>query len=256
MLPLGDSPQAQEIAKKLAQKLNELKERINTAVVNRVVEDFIDIVTPLKQFTEAVLAPEGTPNREQNFSDKAQNLQQFSNRAVKTARICAAGGSGGNKKLAEALQSISNQVESLTPQLISAGSIRLNYPTSKAADEHFENLRQQYADTLTKMRNLCDEATDSGDFIKASEEQMKKHTFLCEEAIKNRQPQKMVDNTSAIARLANRVLLRAKQESDNSEDPNFIEDVSRASEALQNSKCWVFTKVYFVVFSGKFASIF
>lgn len=50
----GDSPEAQEIARKLAQKLNELKERINNAVVNRVVEDFIDIVTPLKQFTEAV----------------------------------------------------------------------------------------------------------------------------------------------------------------------------------------------------------
>lgn len=44
----------------------------------------------------------------------------------------------------------------------------MNYPTSKAADEHFENLRQQYADTLTKVRNLCDEATDSSDFIKAS----------------------------------------------------------------------------------------
>lgn len=85
------------------------------------------------------------------------------------------------------------------------------------------------------MRNLCDEATDSGDFIKASEEQMKKHTFLCEEAIKNRQPQKMVDNTSAIARLANRVLLVAKQESDNSEDPSFIDEVNRASDSLQNS---------------------
>lgn len=68
------------------------------------------------------------------------------------------------------------------------------------------------------------------------EEQMKKHTFLCEEAIKNKQPQKMVDNTSAIARLANRVLLVAKQETDNSEDPHFIDNVSRASEALQNSK--------------------
>lgn len=65
---------------------------------------------------------------------------------------------------------------------------------------------------------------------------MKKHTFLCEEAIKNRQPQKMVDNTSAIARLANRVLLVAKQESDNSEDPNFIDDVNRASDALQSSE--------------------
>lgn len=48
-------------------------------------------MTPLKQFTEAVLAPEGTPNRDQNFSDKAANLQQFSNRAVKTAKMVAAG---------------------------------------------------------------------------------------------------------------------------------------------------------------------
>ncbi|XP_063923674.1 vinculin isoform X2 [Zophobas morio] len=231
----GNSPEAQEIARKLSQKLHELKERINQAVVNRVVEDFIDIVTPLKQFTEAALAPEGTPNRDQNFSDKAANLQQFSNRAVKTAKMVAAGGSGGNKKLAESLQSAANQVDSLTPQLVSAGSIRMNYPTSKAADEHFENLRQQYADTVTKMRNLCDEATDSADFIKASEEQMRKHTFLCEEAIKNKQPQKMVDNTSAIARLANRVLLVAKQESDNSEDPAFIDDVNRASDGLQGT---------------------
>ncbi|VEN57814.1 unnamed protein product [Callosobruchus maculatus] len=231
----GNTPQAHELARKLSQKLHELKEKINSAVVNRVVEDFIDIVTPLKQFTEAVLAPEGTPNRDQNFHDKAANLQQFSNRAVKTAKMVATSTSSGNKKLAEALQIAANQVESLTPQLISAGSIRMNYPSSKAADEHFENLRQQYADTITKVRNLCDEATDSADFIKASEEQMKKHTFLCEEAIKNRQPQKMVDNTSAIARLANRVLLVAKQESDNSEDPHFIDTLNRASDALQNS---------------------
>lgn len=71
--------------------MHELKEKIQQAVTNRVVEDFIDIVTPLKQFTEAVLAPEGTPNRDQNFSDKASNLQNFSNRAVKTARMVAAG---------------------------------------------------------------------------------------------------------------------------------------------------------------------
>ncbi|CAG9818715.1 unnamed protein product [Phaedon cochleariae] len=231
----GNSPQAQEIARRLSQKLHELKEKINQAVVNRVVEDFIDIVTPLKQFTEAALAPEGTPNRDRNFADKASNLQQFSDRAVITAKMVAAGGSSGNKKIAEALQIAANQVDSLTPQLISAGSIRIDYPSSKAADEHFENLRQQYADTLIKVRNLCDEATDSGDFIKASEEQMRKHTFLCDDAIKNKQSQKMVDNTSAIARLANRVLLVAKQESDNSEDPNFIDNVSRTSELLQNS---------------------
>lgn len=158
---LGDSPQAKEIARyiswivnvklkslvscelmyysihrQLAQKLHELKNRIQSAVVNRVVEDFIDITTPLKQFVEAVNVPEGTyqlfytkcvrylllytfvklslftgtPGREENFARKAQNLQNFSNRAAKTARMVAAGGGGGNKKLSEALLSSANQV--------------------------------------------------------------------------------------------------------------------------------------------------
>ncbi|XP_076630408.1 vinculin isoform X8 [Colletes latitarsis] len=231
----GNTPRAQDIARQLSHKLYELKNRIQQAVVSRVVEDFIDITTPLKQFTDAVLAPEGTPGRDQNFNDKTHALQTFSNRAAKTARMVAAGGSGGNKKLAEALTASASQVESLTPQLINAGRIRMTYSHSKAADEHFENLRQQFAETMQRARALCDEATDSGDFIRTSEEQMQKHSFLCEEAIVKSHPQKMVDNTAAIARLANRVILVAKQESDNSEDPAFIQRVNQATDILQNS---------------------
>ncbi|XP_024941979.1 vinculin isoform X19 [Cephus cinctus] len=230
----GNTPRAQDIARQLSQKLYELKNRIQQAVVSRVVEDFIDISTPLKQFTDAVLTPEGVPGRDQNFNDKAHALQTLSNRAAKTARMVAAGGSGGNKKLAEALVASANQVESLTPQLVNAGRIRMTYPSSKAADEHFENLRQQYAETIQRARALCDEATDSGDFIRTSEEQMQKHSFLCEDAIAKGQPQKMVDNTAAIARLSNRVILVAKQESDNSEDPAFIQRVNHAADVLQN----------------------
>ncbi|XP_031370906.1 vinculin isoform X13 [Apis dorsata] len=231
----GNTPRAQEIARQLSHKLYELKNRIQQAVVSRVVEDFIDITTPLKQFTDAVLTPEGSLGRDQNFNDKTHALQTFSNRASKTAKMVAAGGSGGNKKLAEALTTSASQVESLTPQLINAGRIRMTYPDSKAADEHFENLRQQYADTMQRVRALCDEATDSGDFIRTSEEQMQKHSFLCEEAIAKSHPQKMVDNTAAIARLANRVILVAKQESDNSEDTAFIQRVNQATDILQNS---------------------
>lgn len=232
---LAHTPEAQEIARKLNSKLHELKNLIQSAVVSRVVEDFIDISTPLKQFTEAVNAPEGTPNREQNFNQKAANLQAFSDRASKTSRMVAAGGSGGNKKLAEVLLASAAQIDSLTPQLISAGRIRMNYPGSKAAEEHYNNLKQQYADTILRMRTLCDQATDPADFVKASEEQMQKHSLLCEDAIRNKLPQKMVDNTSSIARLANRVLLVAKQEADNSEDPMFINELLNASDKLQNS---------------------
>ncbi|CAG0909352.1 unnamed protein product [Cyprideis torosa] len=163
----GNSPRAQNLARQLAYKLHQLKNSIQGALVDRVVEDFCDITSPLNQFTEAVLAPEGTPGREANFTDKAGNLQNFSKRAAKTARLVAAG-SGGNKKLAEALMGSAAQVESLTPQLINAGRIRMSYPDNKAADEHFENLRQQYADSVARMRSLADQTTNPAKFIQAS----------------------------------------------------------------------------------------
>jgi len=59
-------------------------------------------------------------------------------------------------------------VESLTPQLVNAGRIRMNYPHNKAADEHFQNLRSQYADSVEHMRNLCDQALDPAEFIRVS----------------------------------------------------------------------------------------
>uniref|UniRef100_A0A4D5R9C1 Vinculin n=1 Tax=Scolopendra viridis TaxID=118503 RepID=A0A4D5R9C1_SCOVI len=229
----GNTPQAQAVARTLSAKLHDLKMKIQSALVNRVVEDFIDITTPLKQFTNAVLAEEGTPNREQVFNDKTRVLQEFSVRAAKTARMVAAGGCN-NKKLAEALLTSASQVESLTPQLVNAGRIRMAYPGNRAADEHFENLRKQYAESIQKMRNLGDEATDTVNFIKASEDSMVKHTTLCEDAVNTKTPQAMVDNAASIARLANRVLMVAKQESDNSEDPLFVDRVNNASDQLQS----------------------
>ena len=56
----------------------------------------------------------------------------------------------------------------MTPQLVNAGRIRMTYPSNKAADEHFENLRRQYADAIHRTRQLCDEAIDSAAFIQQS----------------------------------------------------------------------------------------
>ncbi|XP_065366431.1 vinculin [Calliphora vicina] len=231
----GNTPVAKEAAKKLTQKLHELKAAVQNALVNRIVQDFMDVSTPLKQFTDAVMLPEGTPGREQNFNQKSNNLQAFSDRASKTSRMVAAGGACGNKKIAEILLSSATQVDSMTPQLINAGRIRMNYPASKAADEHLQNLKQQYADTVLRMRTLCDQATDPADFIKTSEEHMQMYAKLCEDAIHAKQPQKMVDNTSNIARLINRVLLVAKQEADNSEDPIFTAKLNAATNRLESS---------------------
>lgn len=164
---LGHTPQAQELARKLKLKLRELNKMIEQALITRVVEDFIDIVTPLKQFTDAVHMAKGTPNRDNNFQEKANNLSQFSQRVASTARNVGSG-LAKNKRLAEGLMNYSNQIESLTPQLISAGRIRFTHPDNKSADEHFENLKSQYQENLERLRNMVDEAVDSVSFVNAS----------------------------------------------------------------------------------------
>ena len=68
-----------------------------------------------------------------------------------------------------------------------------------------------------------------------TEDLMRQCTAECEEAIGRGDAQSHVDGTSQIARLANRVLMVAKQEADNSEDPAFIGRVTSAANVLQAS---------------------
>ena len=164
---MANTPQAQEISRRLNRKLQELKKLIERALITRVVDDFIDIFTPLKQFTEAVYAPEGTPNREDRFREKSNVLNQFSRKVSQTARNVATG-LAPNKRLAEGIINLSNDVESMTPQLISAGRIRFTHPDNKSADEHFENLKSQYQDNIEKLRSMVDESVDSVNFVNSS----------------------------------------------------------------------------------------
>jgi len=64
---------------------------------------------------------------------------------------------------------------------------------------------------------------------------MRRCTAECEEAIGRGDAQSHVDGTSQIARLANRVLMVAKQEADNSEDQAFIGRVNDAANVLQTN---------------------
>lgn len=124
----------------------------------------------------------------------------------------------------------------MAPQVINAGKVRFHNPNNQAADDHFENIRREFADALARLRGLVDVAIDTGDFIKSTEDAIRHHTAECESAIAGNQPQKMVDNTSSIARLANRVLMVAKNEVDNSEDPHYRSKVNNAADRLQGGK--------------------
>ncbi|CAK5075420.1 unnamed protein product [Meloidogyne enterolobii] len=231
---LGNTPEANNLRQQLREKLRELGDLMKRVLTDKVVEDFADITTPLKAFVEAVYAPMDQPYREENFESKASNLKDCSGRMANTGLLVAKCGPCKNKKTVEGLIDASNKVNQMTPQIISAGKIRLHNSTENA-DRHFENLRKEYADALNRLRAYVDDAIDTGEFVKASEGAMRRYTNKCEDAISTNAPQKMVDNTSQIARLGNRVLMSAKNEADNSEDPQFVRRVNDAASTLHSA---------------------
>ena len=73
---------------------------------------------------------------------------------------------------------LSSQVQNLTPQLVNAGTIKMNYPENKAADENFENLRKQYAAGVQTIRDFCDEAIDIRTFLKQTSDHIQVYSSL------------------------------------------------------------------------------
>ncbi|VDK50954.1 unnamed protein product [Anisakis simplex] len=231
---LGNTPEANAIRNQLRNKLRELADFMKKMLTDKVVEDFADISTPLKQFVDAVYAPFNMPNRERNFEDKAVNLDEHTAKCTSTALMVAKCGPCKNKKTVEAIIDTANHVNAMTPQMINAGKIRL-HNDSETVTQHFENLRREFSDALTRLRSNVDDAIDTADFIRASEDAMRRYTNNCENAIQANEPQNMVDNTSQIARLGNRVLMTAKNEADNSEEPNFVDRVNNAAQQLHSA---------------------
>lgn len=82
---------------------------------------------------------------------------------------------------------------------------------------------------------LVDEAIDTRSLLDASEEAIKKDIDKCKVAMANVQPQMLVAGATSIARRANRILLVAKREVENSEDPKFRESVKAASDELSKT---------------------
>ena len=232
---LGDAsrklrrPGQADQARQLQLKLRQLQQFVQAALVNRVVEDFIDATLALRQFSELVL---GANSNRSAFDERARSLASWSARATQTGQHVASN-CAQNKRLAETIGSVAGQLDSQTPQLIGAGQIRFEHPNNNSAHENFMHMRDQYESSIIKLRNLIDEALESAAFVRASEEAIRRHTQLCELAISTRQLQSMVDNAAAIARLANRVIMVARQESNNSEDGEFVARVEQASARLQ-----------------------
>ncbi|XP_005367712.1 vinculin isoform X1 [Microtus pennsylvanicus] len=230
----GESPQARALASQLQDSLKDLKAQMQEAMTQEVSDVFSDTTTPIKLLAVAATAPPDALNREEVFDERAANFENHSGRLGATAEKAAAVGTA-NKSTVEGIQASVKTARELTPQVISAARILLRNPGNQAAYEHFETMKNQWIDNVEKMTGLVDEAIDTKSLLDASEEAIKKDLDKCKVAMANIQPQMLVAGATSIARRANRILLVAKREVENSEDPKFREAVKAASDELSKT---------------------
>ncbi|XP_056387234.1 vinculin isoform X1 [Hyla sarda] len=230
----GDTPQARAVAAQLQDALKDLKLKMQEAMTQEVSDVFSDTTTPIKLLAVAATAPFDSPNREEVFEERAANFENHAARLGATAEKAAAVGAA-NKATVEGIQATVKTARELTPQVVSAARILLCNPGNQAAHEHFETMKNQWIDNVEKMTGLVDEAIDTRSLLDASEEAIKKDIDKCKVAMANMQPQMLVAGATSIARRANRILLVAKREVENSEDPKFREAVKNASDDLSKT---------------------
>ncbi|XP_041715091.1 vinculin isoform X1 [Coregonus clupeaformis] len=230
----GESPQARAVAQQLQETLKNLKGTMQEAMTQEVSDIFSDTTTPIKLLAVASTAPPNAPNRDQVFDERAANFENHANKLAATAEKAAAVGTA-NKSTVEGIQAAVKSTRDITPQVVSAARIMLRNPGNQAAFEHFETMKNQWIDNVEKMTGLVDEAIDTKSLLDASEEAIKKDLEKCRAAMANHQPQMLVVGATSIARRANRILLVAKREVENSEDPRFREIVKAASDELSRT---------------------
>ncbi|KAF3842154.1 hypothetical protein F7725_024105 [Dissostichus mawsoni] len=169
------------------------------------------------------------PNREEVCSvrksvllERAGNFEAHAGRLGATAEKAAAVGSA-NKSTVEGIHAAVKHARDLTPQVTTAAVILLKNPGNKAAYEHFDTMKNQWIDNVEKLTGLVDEAIDTKSLLDASEEAIKKDIDKCRVAMANH------------SKTSQSVLLVAKREVENSEDPRFRDTVKNASDILSHT---------------------
>ncbi|XP_077585818.1 vinculin-like isoform X4 [Stigmatopora nigra] len=230
----AEAPHARATASQLHDSLKDLRHKMQEVMTQEVSDVFSDTTTPIKLLAVSATAPPDAPNREEVFEERAGNFEAHASRLGATAEKAAAVGTA-NKSTVEGIHAAVKHARELTPQVNSAARILLKNPGNKAAYEHFDTMKNQWIDNVEKLTALVDEAIDTKSLLDASEEAIKKDIDKCRVAMANVQPQMLVAGATSIARRANRVLLVAKREVENSEDPRFRNLVKHASDVLSHT---------------------
>ncbi|XP_053619003.1 talin-2-like isoform X2 [Plodia interpunctella] len=215
-------------ASQLVDKLKSLSKVIERGVITMVVEDFIEGEEPLRDLEVMVDSETDATKRKFILERKIAELLAQLGRVTRTAR--AVGHSGRHTQLH--LHTCTEQANLLAPLLVKAAQERIESPDNTAAIEKYKSLLAQYAESLSKIRELCDQSVDPMEFVQTAGETMQR---MREVSSQDNDPQKCVYTSSAITKLANRVIHVSMSSSVAQEDPALRSALTAAQQRLRAS---------------------
>ncbi|CAK1595339.1 unnamed protein product [Parnassius mnemosyne] len=218
-----------EKASLLLERLMELRKMLERVVVTRVVEDFLEDGTPLGDLDLLVDVEKDEAKRKYLLEQKIADLLAQMKRITRTARLVAGTGSA---HVQSELTQHTQQVELLAPSLVKATQERINSPQHQEIIDNYKAVMAQYAESMSKVRILCDRSLDPVDFVQAAGETMQR---MREEYSEQDDPLKSAHASNIITRLGQRVVdvglgsRRAQQE------PELRRALQRAQLRLQHA---------------------
>jgi len=233
----GNSAEAQQLQHKLKGVLTTLKVQLQKGAIDGVISVFKEIGhgQALKQLEKAAHAPAGAPNREQDYEEKAGAFEYHTSKMIETAEQTAIHGKHATSQLVDNIHAAAKDLAELTPQISHAGKLLLMNPGNDLFHAHFTDLCNDWRANSDELIALVDAATDTLDYMKASEECIKKEIAGACVGLEQQNPAIIVARGGNAARMSLRVEQVANAEAENSETTEFRESIMKATQNLKDS---------------------
>ncbi|PZC72485.1 hypothetical protein B5X24_HaOG211109 [Helicoverpa armigera] len=210
----------------LMERVRELKKAIERGVVTRVVEDFMEAEAPLADLDLLADYEKDESKRKLILERKIAELLAQLGRVTRTARLIA---HTDRDAASTQLNSCSEQAELLAPMLVKAAQERVASPNDQVIIEKYKSLLAKYTDSLSQIRDLCDQSVDPMEFVQTAGETMER---MREESTKHNDPMKCAHTSNAITKLANRVIHVGLSSNEAAGDPELRKLLSEAQLQL------------------------
>ncbi|XP_050555279.1 uncharacterized protein LOC118280712 isoform X23 [Spodoptera frugiperda] len=209
----------------LLERVRELKKGVSRGVVSKLVQDFMQAEEPLADLDLIAEYEQDESKRKFMLEKKIAELLAQLGRVTGTARLVA----HTHAHRAHDINQCSQQTELLAPMLVKAAQERIARPDDKAVIENYKSLLAKYAESMSKIRDLCDQSVDPMEFVQTAGETIER---MREESSTHNDPLHNAHTSTAISKLANRVIHVGMSSSTARRDPELQRALAEAQHQL------------------------